>query len=194
MPATESLSLRRQPLYDSNVVTTGFNGELVFFATPTGQADNAGVVKTIFESNNTFAGQLPKSEIFDVDGIAVSIVTNTMNTMPVLATVQNILECSRAYLQFRIDRTVWFEAPLYKFTSGHGLVVAGVNSAVDSVTNGSPAPKAVLSLGKNVVRIPEGRPFDVVVRFQGVGPVVAEAAGVRLYVFLDGMRKAPTFK
>ena len=197
MEKEDQKAVRRQPLYDSNVVVNGFLGDLTFFATPVGQADNALVVKTISESNNTFAGQLPRGEWMDVDGITVTIGTNNVNANVVIADIQNILENSRTYLQFRIDRTTWFEAPLFKFTSGHGIVVSGVNAAADSWTNGAPAPRAVISFPKNVVRIPEGRPFDVVVRvggIGGVGPVVAGAAGVRLYVFLEGTRRAPTFK
>lgn len=189
-------ALRSQPLYDSNVIGgAGLTvaGDVTFFATPTGQPDNSGVIKTIFESNNTFAGQLPKDERFDVTGIGVSVMTNTANTPVPLAEVQNILENSRAYLQFRIDRTVWLELPLFKFTAGHGVVVSGVNSAADNFTNGVPHPKAVVSLGKLPVRIPDGRPFDVIVRFTVV-PTIVTAAGLRLFVFLEGQRKAPIFK
>ena len=187
--------LIEQPLFDSAVVVNAYVGDLVFFAVPTGQADNSGLVKSYAESNNVFSGTLPNGEIFDVKGISVSLlalgVAGGAGIPLTLATAQSIMEQSRASLQFRIDRKVFYEAPLFRFGSGHGFIATPIVLATDVFTNGVASPKATVRFKK--VRLEEGRPFDVTVRFNAP-TAVTEANGVRMYVFLNGMKKSPAYK
>jgi hypothetical protein len=175
-----------QPLYYSRLVASGFTGDLAFFKNVIGGTED-GLNLSDFETNNQFPGAVPEGERFDVHGFAVSIHDTT--AVP-YADARQIMELAKAVLIFRIAQVEWFKLPLFKFPSGHGLSAFSTESDVTTFTNGLPSPKSVVKL-KKPIRLPTQRPFDVLIRFISA-PTLSKTT--RIFVFMEGTKKAPAFK
>lgn len=184
-------TVKWQPLYDSTVITTARQYE--FFKVPVGQADVDGTIKTVSHSNNTQAGIIPNSSRMEVFGIAIHLKNNAVGTTLTFADFQKVLQDSTAYLQLMIRKDVALELPLFRFTSGSGLVVSNRTAdAGGNTTNGHPDQRNILSVLPNVVTIPEMVPFSVKITFDAIPAIVG--TNLRLYVSLEGVLREPIYK
>ncbi len=135
-PRRAVLKQLKQPYYDTEVNTLAAPvAALNFFTRPLGQADNAAVPKTRYETNLGTSGQLPKPRSLDLYGFRMKIFNGNAATAiaapPIFADLYAILY--RARFEFRIGDSRVIEVPLDEIPQGVGF--SGV-----PVIDGSAAP------------------------------------------------------
>ena len=163
----------RQPMYDEEKVGNGAATRVIsFFSRPRGQTDNAGVVKTLRDTNLQNANALGGKQEFYLVGFNVMLdwdilATDSMAAAPNALTnetyvVQQIMADSLFEFQFG-RQTNLVEVPLERVPFGggpsgviHANIVEAATSIAQVLTNGVPSVREFYD-----VRLQKNRPRHI---------------------------------
>lgn len=197
-----------QPLYDSHLLetttVTAAARDYEFFKIPVGgsegvQSGASGTIvttiKTKFHTNSNVAGMMEDRTRFFIHAISIGL-WKAAGIFTSLPDIEAILWGSRAIFTIKIRDVIYFELPLFKFTSGWGNASAGTTTAdTKVVTNiGIADPRAIYTLKPKYIELPQRTPFAVTIRQETPATVTTSGLAVRFFVFLEGIYEQPLYK
>lgn len=190
-PRQSLLKMLKQPYWDTEVNTQAAPvPQLNFFTRPIGQADNAAVPKTRFETNLGTSGQLPKPRSLDLYGFRIRILNANAATGPAapLAIADYYAAIFRSRFEFRVGDAVVLEVPLDEVPQGVGwsglspldaspapidrpMVTRGIGSAYEVFD---------ISVGNKPVRIDHGEQIAGLVVWHAGAPAPVQNTAIRV--------------
>jgi len=166
-------------LYDTLVGAAGAAtlAEYQFFTVPQSAAKSKNL------TNLEQAGRLPDPRKFFVRSLRFCFSPDM-----VLADIQNFL--NNYYLEFWIGGKIYMEGPIMLFPGGTGVAGVSTAAAINTYSNGLPAPQYVDDYGEKGITILQGQTFKVKAIADTGGTfnlANAPAPGLRMTCVLDGM-------